>query len=81
MKKSGKTRPRRHSAPKLEKLPAPKRDRDPLTMTKRFLELYPMNQIIENSYVLSRFWAWFSQVQTTPQLHIPVPRFLTYRDP
>jgi hypothetical protein len=36
---------------------------------------------MEKSYVLSRFWAWFSRIEMSPQLRIPVPRFLTYRDP
>jgi hypothetical protein len=43
--------------------------------------LYPMSQIFENSYVLSRFWAWFSQIELEPHVRIPVPRFLTIRDP
>ena len=36
---------------------------------------------VQNSYVLSRFWAWWSRVELYPQVRIPVPRFLTYRDP
>ena len=44
-------------------------------------ELYPMARFIKKSYVLSRFWAWCSQIQLQPRVRIPVPRFLTYRDP
>lgn len=39
------------------------------------------NQVTQNSYVISRFWAWFSRVQLSPQVKIPIPRFLSYRDP
>lgn len=37
--------------------------------------------ILEKSYVLSRFWAWFSRIEMSPRLRIPVPRFLSVRDP
>lgn len=37
--------------------------------------------ILEKSYVLSRFWAWVSRIEFSPQLRIPVPRYLSYRDP
>lgn len=37
--------------------------------------------LVQNSYVLSRFWAWFSRIQVSPTIRIPVPRLLTYRDP
>ena len=47
----------------------------------QFYELYPMTRIIENSYVLSRFWAWYAKIELRPELRVPVPRFLTYRDP
>lgn len=45
------------------------------------LELYPPTRIIENSYVLSIFWSWFTQIQWTPKVRIPLPRVLTHRDP
>ena len=44
-------------------------------------ELYPMSRLVQNSYVLSRFWAWFSQIQLEPRVRIPLPRILTIRDP
>lgn len=50
----------------------------------QFLDLceqYRLSPIIQNSYVLSRFWAWFSRIQVNPKVRIPVPRFLSYRDP
>jgi hypothetical protein len=37
--------------------------------------------LVRNSYVLSRFWAWCSRIQLSPTVRIPVPRFLSYRDP
>jgi hypothetical protein len=48
---------------------------------RSLVEHYPMTRFIRNSYVLSRFWAWLSQIQLKPHLRIPVPRFLTNRDP
>lgn len=50
-------------------------------MLLEFYELYPATRVIENSYVLSRFWAWFSQIQWSPKLRIPLPRAFTRRDP
>lgn len=38
-------------------------------------------EVTKNSYVISRFWAWFSQIQLDPTVKIPIPRFLSYRDP
>lgn len=38
-------------------------------------------KLVQNSYVLSRFWAWWSRIEFSPELRVPVPRFLTTRDP
>lgn len=38
-------------------------------------------QLVQKSYVLSRFWAWWSRIEFSPELRVPVPRFLTTRDP
>lgn len=45
------------------------------------LEDHSLLPIVRNSYVLSRFWAWWSRVQLKPEVRIPVPRFLSTRDP
>jgi hypothetical protein len=38
-------------------------------------------KLVQNSYVLSRFWAWWCRIEFSPELRVPVPRFLTTRDP
>jgi hypothetical protein len=38
-------------------------------------------KLVQNSYVLSRFWAWWCRIEFNPELRVPVPRFLTTRDP
>lgn len=48
---------------------------------KALLEPLSVSDWIRNYYVLSRFWAWVSQIKTKDRLSIPVPRFLTYREP
>jgi hypothetical protein len=50
-------------------------------LANAFHETYPWHQLIKKSYVLSRFWAWFSQIELEPHIRVPVPRFFTYRDP
>ena len=66
----------------MSKSNAPAARESDLTLALRQLgERYPMTQIIGKSYVVSRFWAWFSQVEVSPRVRIPVPRFLTIRDP
>lgn len=45
-----------------------------------FCERYSLTPLIQNSYVLSRLWAWFSRIEWSPEVKIPVPRFLSYRD-
>jgi hypothetical protein len=57
------------------------REGDLALAARRLRELYPMSRLVQNSYVLSRFWAWFSQIELHPTVRIPVPRFLTIRDP
>jgi hypothetical protein len=44
-------------------------------------ELYQVAPIVRNSYVLSRFWAWFTRIQVNPRVSVPIPRFMTQRDP
>ncbi len=44
-------------------------------------ERYPISSMVQRSYLLSRLWAWCSKVQLRPNVRIPVPRFLTHRDP
>ena len=44
-------------------------------------ESLSQSPMVRNSYVLSRFWAWLSKIEWNPELRIPMPRFLTYRDP
>lgn len=39
------------------------------------------NEVAKNSYMISRFWAWFSRIRVQPAVKIPLPRFLSYRDP
>lgn len=55
------------------------------TEIKRLLALLeeraPWLSVIERSYILSRFWAWWSKVELQPKVKIPVPRFLSHRDP
>lgn len=63
-----------------KKLPV-RQKREALKIAQNLCEHYPMSAVIQNSYVLSRFWAWFSKVQVSPTVHIPVPRCLTIRDP
>ncbi len=48
---------------------------------KLLYEAYPLSRMVRKSYVLSRFWAWFSKIEVEPKLKVPVPRFLTVRDP
>lgn len=79
MKKSTKAKRLTRTKP-LESTPAP-RESDLILKVRSLSEVYPMHQLVRNSYVLSRFWAWFSQIQLNPKVRIPVPRFLTYRDP
>jgi hypothetical protein len=51
---------------------------------KRLLSLlgeqYSVAGLAQKSYLLSSFWAWFSQIRFEPQLRIPVPRFLSHRE-
>lgn len=46
-----------------------------------WVERYSWPEISKNSYVISVFWAWFSRIELEPKVKIPVPRFLSYRDP
>ncbi len=66
---------------KSKKAPPAIREGELRRLALQFYELYPMTRVIENSYVLSRFWAWYSKIALSPELRVPVPRFLTYRDP
>lgn len=83
MKKTKKrtTKKRAQIKPEAFSKQLPKRNRDILSLIRAACESYPASQVIEKSYVLSRLWAWFSQIELSPTVHIPVPRFLTYRDP
>ena len=64
---------------KVKAFEAPKRRESPTLMWLG--EACTLVPILEKSYVLSRFWAWFSRIEMTPHLRIPVPRFLSVRDP
>lgn len=64
-------KPRRRSQPKASENEAALETQEPWSVTNYF----------QNSYVVSRFWAWFSRVELSPKVRIPVPRFLTHRDP
>lgn len=66
---------------KLADLQPVSRENEILLILRSFYEHYPVSRVIQKSYVLSLFWAWFSQIQLSPRVDIPVPRFLTYRDP
>lgn len=37
--------------------------------------------LFEKSYVISCIWAWISRIQLSPTVKIPIPRFLSTRDP
>lgn len=76
-------KPKTHSKDRSVKTATPPalRESDLKLLMRQLQELYPMTQIVGKSYVLSRFWAWFTQVQLTPTVRIPVPRFLSQRDP
>ena len=67
-------------ATKNDQAPIP-RETDMVLLLRQLNERYPMTRFIEKSYVISRFWAWFSQIEVKPHVRVPVPRFLTYRDP
>jgi hypothetical protein len=57
------------------------REKDFLLALWTACECQAIGRIVKNSYVLSRGWSWFSQIQWSPELRVPVPRFLTQRDP
>lgn len=76
MKNKPKTPARRPPA-QARKKPA----QDPWLQFLELCERCSLTPVIQNSYVLSRLWAWFSHIEWGPQLKVPVPRFLTYRDP
>ncbi|MGZ3722053.1 MAG: hypothetical protein ACXVA9_03925 [Bdellovibrionales bacterium] len=78
MKKSRK--PRKFAVNKYQTVPT-LREHDLITAVRNIGDAYPLTRVIQNSYVLSRFWAWFSQIQLEPRVRIPVPRFLSVRDP
>ncbi|MGE0527322.1 MAG: hypothetical protein AB7P49_09690 [Bdellovibrionales bacterium] len=69
----------------------PPRDADSRVPEKRtiesWLQLHSLCEcasiapLIKNSYVLSRFWAWFSRIEVSPEVRVPVPRFLSRREP
>jgi hypothetical protein len=70
-----------HRRPPPQEYPLVARENELVLALRNLNDHYPMTRVIRKSYVLSRFWAWFSQVQLSPRVRIPVPRFLTYRDP
>lgn len=49
--------------------------------TEELRELCEIAPIVRKSYVLSRFWAWATRVRMKPYVSLPLPRFLTTRDP
>jgi len=76
-----KNRPARSNVPqrRQKNLPPPPPERWMLFL--QLAEQCSWGQITQNSYMISRFWAWFSRVQIKPTVKIPIPRFLSYRDP
>lgn len=71
----------RRPAPTARSLPVRRSEIDVGRTIQRVCELYPMTDLIGNSYVLSRFWSWFTHIEFSPKLSVPMPRFFTYRDP
>jgi hypothetical protein len=80
MKKARKAKARKFAVNKYRTVPT-LLESEFVVAARALSALYPMSRIFENSYVLSRFWAWFSQIELEPNVRIPVPRFLTIRDP
>lgn len=80
MKKQLRAKARKVAVNKYRPVPTV-REHEMLLAARNLCEIYPVRRMIQNSYVLSRFWAWFSQIQLEPSLRIPMPRFLTVRDP
>jgi hypothetical protein len=73
-------RPRKFAVNRYRAIPSI-RDRDMILAARNLFASYPVAHLVKKSYVLSRFWAWFSRIELEPEVRIPVPRFLTYRDP
>lgn len=52
---------------------------------KRLLQVlgdqYSISTLAQKSYLLSSFWAWVSQIRLEPHVRVPIPRFLSRRDP
>ncbi len=67
--------------PEKRKPPEPPTDADRWASFLTFCESYTWSPILQNSYVLSRLWAWFSRIEISPKVKIPLPRMFTYRDP
>ncbi len=63
-----------------KKTPAP-RENEIVMALRQLNELYPLCNLIEKSYVVSRVWAWVCRIETKPTLRVPVPRYFTRRDP
>lgn len=64
-----------------QKKPRKRRENERWNLIHEALSDASLLPIVRNSYVLSRFWAWWSRVQLSPEVRIPVPRFLSTRDP
>lgn len=47
---------------------------------QEWAEKYPVADLVQKSYVLSRTWAWASRIRVRPKVSIPIPRFLSYRE-
>gem|GEM_PF-6231877 len=78
-KSTTKRHPGRPPRQPLKTPPVARRGR--LVALRHLCESAQWTPLVQNSYVLSRFWAWCSRIQISPKVSIPVPRFLSYRDP
>lgn len=68
------------------KAPEPRRrpplaERDRLLLMAQLADKFTALQIARKSYMISRLWAWASRIKWHPHLRVPVPQYLTHRDP
>ncbi len=71
----------RSNVPQRRYKPMPPPQPDRWMMFLYLCEQASWSQVTKNSYVISRFWAWFSRIQIGPTVKIPIPRFMSTRDP
>jgi hypothetical protein len=74
-------KPKKNSLPVQRPKPRPPEPADRWLQGLQLLERCSWTELAKNSYVISRFWAWFSKIELEPHVRIPVPRFLSHRDP